>query len=91
MRPLFFAALAAVSLPALAQQPSTYSQGRPPYSTVEPREPQFSKPSSRPPVYGVAEPRLPGSSKPAPKPDGPCVIKPVMSDQDLANCGATPR
>jgi hypothetical protein len=22
---------------------------------------------------------------------GPCEIKPVMSDQDLVNCGATPR
>ena len=25
------------------------------------------------------------------KPNGPCVIKPVMSDQDLVNCGARPR
>jgi hypothetical protein len=29
-----------------------------------------------------AEPQL--------KRGGPCVIKPVMSDQDLVNCGATP-
>lgn len=90
MRPLLFAALAALALPTPAQQPSTDAQARQPYSTVEPREPQSSKPGSRPPVYGVAEPRLPGSSR-APKPNGPCVIKPVMSDQDLVNCGATPR
>jgi hypothetical protein len=25
------------------------------------------------------------------RPTGPCVVKPVMSDQDLVNCGATPR
>jgi hypothetical protein len=24
------------------------------------------------------------------KPDGPCVVRPVMSNQDLVNCGATP-
>jgi len=29
--------------------------------------------------------------RPALKPTGPCDIKPVMSDQDLVNCGATPR
>src|SRR5947209_5336172 len=27
---------------------------------------------------------------PLPKPNGPCAVKPVMSDQDLVNCGATP-
>jgi len=32
------------------------------------------------------EPKLPPL-----KPNGACVIKPVMSDQDLVNCGATPR
>jgi hypothetical protein len=37
----------------------------------------------------------PASSKPAPaatpRPRGECVIKPVMSDDDLYNCGAMPR
>ena len=29
--------------------------------------------------------------RPLLKPNGPCAINPVMSDQDLVNCGATPR
>jgi len=59
---------------------------------VEPQIPRLAKPaatvaSARPvqPVVPVAEQRpLLGKS-------GPCEIKPVMSDQDLVNCGATPR
>ena len=59
---------------------------------VEPREPRTAKPAPaapRPaPVQAArsAEPRLPPL-----RVNGPCVIKPVMSDQDLVNCGATPR
>jgi hypothetical protein len=59
---------------------------------VEPREPKFMKAPAAPPPAPRAvqvtreEPRLPLL-----KPAGPCVIKPVMSDQDLVNCGATPR
>jgi hypothetical protein len=56
------------------------------------------------PAPQVIEPQVPrGAAKPAPPPPaaqarppalrrtGPCVIKPVMTDQDLVNCGATPR
>lgn len=56
---------------------------------VEPREPRFSKPVPPPTMAAPAampvreEPRLPPL-----KPNGACVIKPVMSDQDLVNCGA---
>lgn len=57
---------------------------------VEPREPRFVKapvpPAPRAVQVTREEPRLP-----ALKPAGPCVIKPVMSDQDLVNCGARPR
>jgi len=63
-----------------------------PVQVVEPQIPRLTKPAAtavaaaRPaqPVY-VAEPR------PQLKKSGPCEIKPVMSDQDLVNCGATPR
>ena len=47
-------------------------------------------------VVAPVEPRKPASSvqeppRPLLKPNGPCAINPVMSDQDLVNCGATPR
>lgn len=67
---------------------------------------EAARPESAPPVYSVVEPRTPHKAalKPQPaarmqakapaepplKANGPCVIKPVMSDQDLVNCGATP-
>jgi hypothetical protein len=63
---------------------------------IEPREPQFNKPAAPRPAAAAAppmpvqmtreEPRLPPL-----KPNGACVIKAVMSDQDLVNCGARPR
>jgi hypothetical protein len=61
---------------------------------VEPTIPRAAKPAPaaavapRPaqPVVMMQEPKLPPL-----KPNGACVIKPVMSDQDLVNCGATPR
>ena len=61
--------------------------------TVEPREPRLGSPApAKAPVAPARvqvtreQPRLPPL-----KPNGACVIKPVMSDQDLVNCGATPR
>jgi len=64
-----------------------------PLQVVEPREPVFNKPVAPPASVAAPavqmtreEPRLPPL-----RPSGPCVIKPVMSDQDLVNCGATPR
>ena len=66
-----------------------------PAQVVEPTIPRMTKPAAaaavaapRPvqPMASVQEP-----SRPLLKPNGPCVIKPVMSDQDLVNCGATPR
>ena len=69
----------------------------PAYSVVEPKTPAKAKAKrkarakakpkaktrvAQAPAAPVAEPPL--------KRSGPCVIKPVMSDQDLVNCGATP-
>ena len=59
---------------------------------VEPREPRFVRPPAAPamsaaPVQVTRE----ASRLPPLRPSGACVIKPVMSDQDLVNCGATPR
>jgi len=65
-----------------------------PLQVVEPTIPRMSKPAApvavaprpvQPPV-SMQEPQLPPLKR-----SGPCVIKPVMSDQDLVNCGATPR
>jgi len=76
----------AVAPPAPAAEPVARIQ------VVEPREPKFTQAPAAPPVAPRAvqvtreEPR-----PPLLKPAGPCVIKPVMSDQDLVNCGATPR
>lgn len=91
---------------AQAQQPTAPDAAKPPaLSVAEPKAPAKAKPAARkraakanakasaaakasmtanppPPVVARAE---------ALKPNGPCVIKPVMSDQDLVNCGATPR
>jgi hypothetical protein len=82
--------------PAKAAAPEPLPGAR--VQVIEPREPRFNKPVPPPPAKAAAvastapmqvthdEPRR------APlKPSGPCVIKPVMSDQDLVNCGATPR
>jgi len=61
---------------------------------VEPREPRFIKPAA-PPALSLPEPlqQTARGQPPAPplKPNGACVVKPVMSDQDLVNCGARPR
>lgn len=59
---------------------------------VEPREPKFTKaPVAPPPAPRAVQVTRDEYRPPALKPAGPCVVKPVMSDQDLVNCGATPR
>ena len=76
--------------PAAAETP------KPGLQIVEPQEPR-GKPAAIAPV-AKAQPvpaaatvvRAREARLPLPKPNGPCVIKPVMSDQDLVNCGATP-
>ncbi|MBV9191754.1 MAG: hypothetical protein JO292_08230 [Betaproteobacteria bacterium] len=81
------------SAPVDAPKPAPMPEQKP-LQVVEPSIPRATKPAPavavapRPaqPVMMMQEPKLPPL-----KPNGPCVIKPVMSDQDLVNCGATPR
>jgi hypothetical protein len=100
MRPtvLIFGLVLASS--ALAQQNEAQKSEQPTYTVVEPKKPakakaavrkraarhnaQVGKTQSAPPAPAVM------ARAEATKPTGPCVIKPVMSDQDLVNCGATP-
>jgi hypothetical protein len=66
-----------------------------PLPAVEKPAPPPAEPAPPlPPIVEIEKPRPPVAEarKPEPrKPSGPCVVKPVMSDQDLANCGAAPR
>ena len=95
---------AAPAVPALAQTPPPPAEApKPapvaepqdkPLQVVEPQIPHASKPAMTPaatprpaqPAMTMQAPKLPPLKR-----DGPCVIKAVMSDQDLVNCGATPR
>ena len=79
--------------PAPAPEPVVVETPKPMApQVVEPREPRMAKPAPVAPkpapvqAARTAEPQLPPLRR-----NGPCVIKPVMSDQDLVNCGATPR
>lgn len=55
----------------------------------EPAAAQVAKPK---PAPIAAQPRAPvAGTESRLKPTGPCVIKPVMSDEDLANCGVRVR
>jgi hypothetical protein len=83
----------AIAAPAAPAAPEPLPGAR--VQVIEPREPQFNKPVAPRPAAAAAaapmqvtreEPRLPPL-----KPNGACAIKPVMSDQDLVNCGARPR
>ena len=48
--------------------------------------------AKRRPGQGVPPPAVPAANAgPVLKPMGPCEIKPVMTDQELVNCGARPR
>lgn len=61
------------------------------FDVVEPKVPSAAPRPSAPKVE-VNAPTAPPPAKPARaalRPTGPCLIKPVMSDQDLANCGGT--
>ena len=67
---------------------------KPGLQIVEPQEPR-AKPAVAPvakaqPAPAATMVRAREARPPLPKPNGPCLIKPVMSDQDLVNCGATP-
>ena len=84
-----------------AQPPPPAAPPHPPLETSKPAaalqvvEPQV--PRSVKPAAPAARPAPPATRAQAPEPrpllrkTGACEIKPVMSDQDLVNCGATPR
>jgi hypothetical protein len=83
---------------ALAQQGEARKPDAPVYSVVEPKAPAKAKPAVRKRAARAnAKIKSAAAARPAAmaradvlKANGPCVVKPVMSDQDLVNCGATP-
>jgi hypothetical protein len=59
-----------------------------------PPTPVVEKPKPTPPLVvkrAQSPPPAPSPRAEKPRPSGPCVIRPVMSDDDLYNCGAAPR
>jgi hypothetical protein len=94
MRPWIFGIALATAFAAHAQQAAAEAPA-PVYSVVEPKVPPKPKPKARAKGKAKAASRVAQASvgpraEPQVKRNGPCVIKPVMSDQDLVNCGATP-
>lgn len=91
MRALLLSIGLAAASAAGAQQAEPQT---PAYSVVEPKAPAKAKPAARKRAARAnakatarAKPPLVAEAQTV-KPSGPCVIKPVMSDQDLVNCGA---
>ena len=71
-------------------QPAT-PPAQPARQVVEPQVPRMAmQPTASAPKAQQARAEL-EPSRALLKPSAPCEIKPVMSDQDLVNCGATPR
>jgi 2-oxoglutarate dehydrogenase E2 component (dihydrolipoamide succinyltransferase) len=72
--------------PAPAEQPQALQ-------FVEPQVPRAVKPPAAParPAQTAQAATFVEPARPVLRKAGPCEIKPVMSDQDLVNCGATPR
>ena len=63
---------------------------KPALQVVEPQVPRTSKEAAPAPTLQAASAAA-ETPRALLKPTAPCEIKPVMSDQDLVNCGATPR
>ncbi|HEY3076342.1 MAG TPA: hypothetical protein VGJ74_14305 [Burkholderiales bacterium] len=93
-------------LPEVAAQPMQPAAPPPPAAeaskpapvlqVVEPQVPRAVKPAApaarpAPPAARAQAPASQPESRPPLRKTGACEIKPVMSDQDLVNCGATPR
>ena len=88
-------------LPEVAAQPPQPAAPPPPavaaskpapvLQVIEPQVPRAIKPAApaaQPAPRAAAQAT---EARPLLRKTGPCEIKPVMSDQDLVNCGATPR
>ena len=93
-------AAAAVAAPAASEpapaaaeaaKPAPQEPARAALQVVEPQEPRITKQAA--PTAPAAQQARAQLDPPRAvlKQSGPCEIKPVMSDQDLVNCGATPR
>ncbi|MFN2643473.1 MAG: hypothetical protein ABR570_00640 [Burkholderiales bacterium] len=102
MTPSPAAATAAVADPAPVPAPAPLAvpeAPKPGLQLVEPQTPRIApveapatkSASAAPAAATLVRARIPMAMPPLPQPNGACVIKPVMSDQDLVNCGATPR
>jgi len=88
----------ATATPVVAPTPPTMVQAPKPAEPAKPAqivEPQVPRLAPKPAATPVAAVRAPQpvmeATRPPLKKSGPCDIKPVMTDQDLVNCGATPR
>jgi|SRR5438132_7049511 len=88
-------------LPEVAAQPPQPAAPPPPavaaskpapvLQVVEPQVPRAVKPAAPAARPAPAAAAQAPESRPLLRKTGACEIKPVMSDQDLVNCGATPR
>jgi len=80
-----------------AEPPAAVQKPEPPgLQVVDPQVPREPRPVAAAPARpaqpaATAAARPPEPQRPLLRKSGPCEIKPVMSDQDLVNCGATPR
>ena len=99
MKSWIFAIGLATACAAYAQQPAPAAgdSAAPGYSVVEPKVPPKpkAKGKARSKAKAKAKSRMAqasprASGEPQLKRSGPCVVKPVMTDQDLVNCGAKP-
>ncbi|HSU77203.1 MAG TPA: hypothetical protein VLI89_09030 [Burkholderiales bacterium] len=92
--PALAPAAAAVAAPAAPEPAPAAAEAQPApaaLQVVEPQEPRITKQAAATaPAAQQARAQL-DPPRAVLKPSGPCEIKPVMSDQDLVNCGATPR
>lgn len=82
--------------PAAAPPPPAVEASKPApvLQVVEPQVPRAVKPAApaaRPAPAAAQAPESRPESRPLLRKTGACEIKPVMTDQDLVNCGATPR
>lgn len=83
-----------VAAKTLVEPPKPVPAPEPPKAVVIEPEPPKPIPVAAPapppkPTAAIVSP--PPPLAPPAAPSGPCVVKPVMSNQDLVNCGATPR
>jgi hypothetical protein len=79
--------------PPVAAAPAAVEAPKPApvLQVVEPQVPRVVKPAPQAARPIQPAPAIQPEARPRLQKSGPCEIKPVMTDQDLVNCGATPR